>query len=82
MITIFNRVEFLITYNQKEWMRIRDVLDLNHIEYVNRLKTMSHRWAARSESRVGLDESACYEYKIYVKKKDFDKAVRLVNGNW
>ena len=79
MITIFNRKELLFTYNKKQWLHVRDVLDSNHIEYVNRLRSAGHNWSSHSDSHVGIDERAYYEYRIYVKKKDFDQAVYLIN---
>jgi len=78
MITIFNRKELLFTCNKKQWLRVRDILDSNHIEYINRLRSAGHNWSSHSDSHIGIDEDAYFEYKIYVNKKDYEQAAWLL----
>lgn len=83
MITIFNRKELIITMDMGMQMNVRDVLSANKIDYV--IKTKNLYCASFAGSRrsyvgsFGTDSNYMYEYKIYVRKCDFDKAKYLTN---
>lgn len=80
MITIFNRKELSITYSLEKQWQIRSLLSAHKIEYV--VSTMGNFW--QSDSRgVGykIPVRAQTEYKIYVKKKDYEKALYLLDEN-
>lgn len=67
MITIFNRRLLISTYDMTVQSRIRGVLSANKVEYfVNPV--------------MGLYGSVQPEYKIYVRKKDYEKACYLTKG--
>lgn len=82
MITIFTRKELLITMDIKRQSRVRDILSANGIDYT--VKTTNLQNAAiigSSRSRVGslgMNQKFAYEYKIYVHKRDYDTALRLI----
>ena len=82
MITIFNRKELLVTFDMKSQGEIRDVLSANGIKYT--VKVTNRQTAAiigSNRARVGsfgINPDLSYEYKIYVHKKDYDNAVRLI----
>lgn len=81
MITIFNRKELLVTSDMKRQARVRDLLAANGIDYT--VKVTNRENAAvfgSSRSRLGslgMNANLVYEYKIYVHKKDYGKAVQL-----
>lgn len=82
MITFFNQKELLITFDVKRQGEVRDILSANGIDYkvkvTNRLSTSAF---GGSRARVGsfrMNQNSTYEYKIYVHKKDYDNALRLI----
>ena len=83
MITIFNRKELIITMNMKRQSEVRDILFQNGIDYI--VKTINPETAPILGNRrahtgsFGINANYSYEYKIYVHKKDFEKAVSVVN---
>lgn len=84
MITIFNRKELLITYDMKLQSEVRTILQNNKIEYTVKVKNLLSPSPAGGKSRAhtgsfGVDLSKAYEYKIYVKQTDYEKASSLIN---
>ena len=82
MITIFTRKELLVTFDIKQQYDVRDILSANGIKYVVKVTNRQNAAVfgvnrARSES-FGIKSNLCYEYKIYVHKKDYDNAVRFI----
>lgn len=80
MITIFNRKELIITYSMEKQAKIRDLLSSHKIEYT--ISTMGNFW--QSDTRgIGtmLPVSAQTEYKIYVRKADYEEALYLLHEN-
>lgn len=80
MINVFNRKEVCITYDINEQARIRDILKNNHIDYEVATKNLSSPspLGGSRDSTFGVDLSRCIEYKIYVKKTDYDLAMHLI----
>ena len=82
MITIFTRRELLITFDMKRQSDVRDILSANGVKYA--VKVTNRQNAAiigSSRARVGsfgMNQNFAYEYKIYVHKKDYDNALRLI----
>ena len=80
MITIFNRAELTVTFDMVEQARIRSILAENSIDYYVKTVNLSDAGGTRSHTgSYGQRDSAMYEYFIYVRKKDLDKAVFLIN---
>ena len=82
MITIFTRKELLITLDMKRYGDVRDILSANGIAYtvkvINR-QTAAAIGSSRARSgSFGINQNFAYEYKIYVHKKDYDNALRLI----
>lgn len=83
MICIFNRREVYFTYDMGKQAKVRDVLSANGIDY--RVKVFnagsSNNFGRSRRSRhgsFGTDANFTYQYKIYVHKRDYDKASYLV----
>ena len=80
MITIFNRKELTITMDMKRQLEIRTILSNHQIDYnvkVTDLQSASVAGRART-GNLGIDRDWSYEYKIYVHKKDYDRAAALI----
>ena len=75
MITIFNREEVLITYDMGEQTRVRDLLAANDIDYIVRVKNIVLHNGVRVPVNSFVHQQNMYEYKIYVRKKDYEKAM-------
>ena len=83
MINIFNRKELFITLDMKRQSEIREILSANNIEYVVKTTNLQSATVVGSQraytGNYGINQDYSYEYKIYVRKKDFDKVVCLIN---
>ncbi len=82
MLTIFNRKELLLTDDMKRQADVRDLLAQNGVDYavktINRQNpTVPDSSRARTGS-FGIDLSRAYEYRIYVRKSDYEKAKSLI----
>ena len=82
MITIFNRKELIVTNDMKRQSQIRDILSADGIDYTISTKNImgSQTGGSRRSTfgNTGLNQNYSYEYKIYVHKKDYDKALFLI----
>lgn len=82
MITIFNRRELIVTMEMNRQSEVRDVLAQNNIDYA--VKTVNLQSAPILGNRrgqvgsLGINQNYSYEYKIYVHKKDYEKAAGLI----
>lgn len=82
MITLFNRREVLLTMDLKKQADVRGILSANNIPYVTKTTNLLNSQAVGSHrgkvGSLGINQDYCYEYKIYVHKKDYDKALSLI----
>lgn len=82
MITIFNRKELLITLDMKKQSEIREILSANNIEYVVKTTNLQSATVVGSQraytGNYGINQDYSYEYKIYVRKGDYDRASSLI----
>ncbi len=82
MITVFNRKELIITMEMNRQAKVRDILSQNGVDYT--VKTTNLETAPILGNRrahtgsFGINPNYSYEYKIYVHKKDYAKAVSLI----
>ena len=75
MIHLFNRKELLLTSSLEHQARVRDLLAANQIPY--RVKTSSN--LSRSRTVLpGMRMDVRYQYRIYVKRCDYEKAKHLI----
>lgn len=81
MLTIFNRKELHMTYDMNDRVRVCDILRANDIDY--QLKTTNTTASAmggrRGGNTFGVNMDYAYEYKIYVHKNDYDRALHLIH---
>ena len=82
MITVFNRIELIVTMDMKRQSDIRNILADNHIDYVvktTNLQSASGVGSGRSHmGSFGINQDYSYEYKIFVHKNDYGKAEVLI----
>ena len=75
MIHLFNRKELLLTSSMERQARVRDVLAANNIPY--QVRTSSN--ISRSRGVMpGMRMELMYQYRIYVKRADYEKASSLL----
>ena len=71
MIHLFNRKELLLTSSMERQARVRDMLAANKIPYL--VRTSSN--ISRSRRAIpGMRMDLLYQYYIYVKRCDYEKA--------
>ena len=82
MITIFTRKELIVTFDMKRQSDVCEILSSNGIKYAVKVTNCQNATVfGSSRSRTGsfgMNTNLSFEYKIYVHKKDYDKAVRLI----
>ena len=75
MIHLFNRKELLLTSSMERQARVRDMLAANKIPYL--VRTSSN--ISRSRGVIpGMRMDMLYQYRIYVKRCDYEKAKCLI----
>ena len=78
MISIFNRKELLATFDLKRKSNICDKLDGDNIDYhikvINRNSPSAFSDGRGRVGTLGQNLELSYEYIIYVKKKDYERA--------
>lgn len=85
MITIFNRKNIYIGYDLKGYSDIRTLLADNHIPYKAGVKNRMGQWTGHGtlRGRTGSfgqsPETAC-EYEVFVHRKDYDRAMHLIQN--
>ena len=82
MITWFNRRELVSTYDMKTQSRVRELLAAEGIDYqirvVNRKSPSPLGAGSRARTgTLGEKPELAYEYTIYVKKTDYDRAAKV-----
>lgn len=83
MIHLFNRKELLTTWDMEVLAKVRDILASNNMDYVVKTvnRTSPSPFAAGSRGRTGafgIRTDAMYQYIIYVKNTDYQKARFLI----
>ena len=82
MITIFNRKELFLTMDFNKQADIREILAAGNIPCVTKTTNIMNAQAFGShrghQGSLGINQDYAYEYRIYVHKKDYDKAVNLI----
>ena len=84
MITIFKRKELSVTLSMEVQSKIREILTANNIDYLIKTKNLqASPWLSNNRARTGsafINSANSYEYKIYVRKEDYEKAIHLINN--
>lgn len=78
MIHMFNRKELLTTVSMEQQSRVRDILAANGIDYRVRVKSNTGGMSRSRTVIPGTRMELVYQYYIYVKKDDYEKACFLI----
>ena len=78
MICMFNRKELLTTFSMERQARVRDVLAANGIEYRVRARSNTGGLSRSRTVLPGTNMETMYQYYIYVKRSDYEKAEHLI----
>lgn len=83
MITIFNRRLLITTMDMKRQSDMRYKLESANIDYIVRTKNLqsSELFGPGNRDRygsIGINQNYSYEYKIYVHKNDYEKALQSI----
>lgn len=83
MIALFNRKELTVTYDMNEQARVRTLLAAEGLDYsvktVNRQSSSSFSTGSRVRTGTyGQNTEAMTEYIIYVKKADYENAMKII----
>ena len=85
MIAIFNRKELISTYDMKKQAEVRDLLSQFKIPYsikvINRKSPSPFDAGSRARTGTfGENLQLEYQYIIFVRKEDYDKADAVISG--
>ena len=83
MITLFNRKSVYVGFDLKQFSNIRTALSDHHIDYVPKVKNRMGQWAGHGTIRgrtgsVGMTSDIMYEYEVFVHKKDYELAMKVI----
>ena len=76
-IFIWNRKELRITRDLNTMNKIHDVLSVNGIEHFIKTNSITNTGRHHGVPNIKIDNA--YEYRIYVHKDDYEKAVYLLD---
>lgn len=83
MWNILTQKELLLTLDLNRQAEVRKLLSLHGIEYRIHTKNLQGSGPfgdrARRTGSLGVKQDYIYEYKIYVQKKEYEQAKRLVS---
>ena len=75
---MFLKREVLITWDLNEYQRTKGLLADHQIEYTTRSNPITN--PGRYHGVPSISASAAYEYHVYVAGKDYDRAMRILQG--
>ena len=75
---MFLKREVLLTWDLNEYQRTKSLLADHQIEYTTRSKPVTN--PGRYHGVPSINASAAYEYHVYVAGKDYDRAMRILQG--
>lgn len=80
MITIFNRYMVLRTFEMDKYLNARDDLAENNIDYKMTVRNRrNYNSMAMRKGTVYTGRRFACEYSLYVHRKDYDRAVAVIN---
>ena len=78
MITLFNRKELMPVFSLKLLYAVQAALDGAGIPYHTKSATPAGRPGGRERGSIFQDPDTAHDYKIYVRKDDYDRAVQAI----
>lgn len=74
----WNRKEIRITRELNTMNKIRDILSINGIEHITKTNSITN--IGRQHGIPNIKSDYAYEYRIYVHKDDYEKAMYFMNS--
>lgn len=72
--------------SKKIYDKIINTLELNNIKYTTKIKNKNKEIGPMIDKLIigtlGQKEDFSYEYNIFIKKENYEKAINLVNKNY
>ena len=78
MLTIFNRKELLISFDMKRVADVREILAADGIDYYVKVDSRQGGLSRGRTGTLGQDPKYMYEYVIYVRKENWERAKYLI----
>ena len=82
MIILLNRKELLLTHSLEQQAKVREILQAEEIDYDVKTRNSQNRGSISSRrgqhGSFGMNMDAYYEYRIFVKKADYERAEYLI----
>ena len=80
MITIFNRKRLFSSFSVKAQASLREALAAHKIPYIVNAVNIAGGFGRAAAGGAGLNLDYAYEYVIYVRKKDYQRAEDLLRA--
>ena len=80
MVTLFNRKELIVLFSQQKLYAVQAALDGAGIPYHTKFATPLGRIGGRARENPFQDYDASHDYKVYVRKDDYDRAVKAIQS--
>ena len=78
MITVFNRKELMLISSVKRLYAVQSALDAAGIGYHTKSATPMGRVGGRGRAIPFQDPDTAHDYKIYVRRDDYDRAMAAI----
>jgi len=78
MISFFNRRELLPVFSTKKLYELQAALDAAEIEYQAKPAMTFGRMSGRGRGIPFQNPDTAHDYKIYVSREDFDRAMEVI----
>ena len=80
MVTLFNRKELIVLFSQQKLYAVQAAPDGAGIPYHTKFATPLGRIGGRARENPFQDYDASHDYKVYVRKDDYDRAVKAIQS--
>ena len=78
MVTLFNRKELIVLFSHQRLYAVQAALDSAGIPYHTKAATPLGRIGGRARANPFQDADTAHDYKIYIRKDDYDRAVKAI----
>ena len=78
MVTLFNRKELIVLFSHQKLYAVQAALDGAGIPYHTKFSTPMGRIGGRARANPFQDADSAHDYKIYVRRDDYDRAVQAI----
>ena len=80
MVTLVNRRELIVLFSQQKLYAVQAALHGAGIPYHTKFSTPLGRIGGRARANPFQDYDVSHDYKVYVRKDDYDRAVKAIQS--